>query len=818
MWRNYLTIALRTLGKHRLFAALNIGGLAAGMAACLLISMWVRNETTYDQWIPDSDRVFVVQGKTQYPGRASEIWGGSSAMLLPALKEDYPQIVAGTRLFRSERAFRLGERVESQAVVLADEAFFDVFALPIVAGAVADALKVPENIAVSERFAKNWFGSVSPIGQTLMVTVRGEKRAFRIGVVFKDIPANSMLEFDVVTLFNENDLTNRDLTMQWGNFGGITAVKLQRASDAQTLLDSADAFIGKHVPDFLKVENGFFYRPQLKVITETHLQSPPVNAFFRPPGDPRLVAVLAATGFLILIIAAITYVNLATARVSLRAREVGLRKTLGAGRWQLMLQFLFESSLLAILAGVLALAIVELTLPLFNLLLAQKLELSYDQYLLLPLVAMVGFVGILGGWYPALVLARLRPRAAITGQHIASGGGLLRQGLVVSQFAVAVLLMGCMAIIYAQVSHLRSADMGYQPEGLIVVTQLQRKEVVPLQKNLLDAFRRVPGVVSATRSTFDPTGGGMWRQQAFMPGVPDSQAPQISVQPIDWDYVSTYGGKLLAGRDLSESNGGDDTPEDIELAQLQKRGVNALINRTALKLFNVAEPQAALGKTFAINAGPNGERVTITVVGVIEDIRMRSARDKIEPAYYSRNVGNTTSIAVRFRGVAPSEMRSRLELAWKQLLPDTPLRLQPVEEAIDAYYQAEARRGNLFALFAGIAIVLCALGLYGLAVFTAQRRTKEIGIRRVLGASSSDVARLLLWEFSRPILVAIAIAAPLAWWLMRDWLNGFELRIALTPWPFVLAALIAMAIAWLTVGWHAIKSSRANPIDALRYE
>jgi putative ABC transport system permease protein len=818
MWSNYLTIALRSLANHRLFAALNIGGLAAGMAACLLISMWVRNETTYDQWIPNAERIFVVQGKAEYPGRAAEIWGGSSAMLLPALKQDFPQIEAGTRLLRGERAFRLGERIESQQIVLTDKDFFDVLALPTVAGTAAEALKTPESIAVSERFAKNWFGSMSPIGQTLTVTIRGEKRPHRVSLVFKDLPANSILEFDVLMPFVENDLGNPAQTMQWGNFSGITVVKLKRATDAQTLLDGADAFIGKHAPEFLKVENGFFYRPQPKVITETHLQSPPVGGFFRPPGDSRLVSVLAATGLLILIIATITYVNLATARVSLRAREVGLRKTLGARRGQLMLQFLVESSLLAIFAGVLALAIVELALPLFNLLLAQKLELAYGRYLLLPLVGMVVFVGILGGWYPALVLARLRPREAIAGQQGAGGGARMRQVLVVGQFAVAVLLMTCMTIIYAQVSHLRRADMGYQPEGLLVVGQLQRREVVPLQKNLLDAFRRVPGVVSATRSTFDPTAGGMWRQQAFLPGVPDSQAPQISVQPIDWEYVATYSGKLLVGRDLSESNGSDDVPENIEFAELQKRGVNALINRSALKLFAVNEPQAALGKTFAINAGANGERLTVTVVGVIEDIRLRSARDKIEPAYYSRNVGNITSAAVRFRGVAPAEIRSRLEAAWKQQLPDTPFRAQLVDKAVEDYYVAEARRGNLFALFASIAIVLCALGLYGLAVFTAQRRTKEIGIRRVLGASSGDVVRLLLWEFSRPILFAIAIAAPLAWWLMRDWLNGFELRIALTPWPFLFAALIAIAIAWLTVGWHALKVSRANPISALRYE
>lgn len=822
MWRNYLVIALRSLAKNRLFAALNLVGLAVGMAACLLIAMWVRNETTYDQWLPDASRIFVVQAKTQYPGKDLETWGHASAVMLPKLAADFPQVESYTRLLRSERAVRHGSRIENQSVALVDSGFFDVLALPLVEGAVDTVFKRPDQIVVSQTFARNWFGTSAAKGQTLIITVKGEKRPFQIAAVIRDLPSNAMFEFNVLMPFIDADITNAAQILSWGNFTTLSIVKLKSAAEALTINAGMDGFIEKHAPPFVKLENGFYYRPNLRNVTQTHLQELKASANFRPQGDARLVGALAAVGALILIIATITYINLATARVSLRAREVGLRKTLGAGRGQLMMQFLVESSLIALLAGILALALVEMALPAFNYLLAQKLSLQYLGLhgVLLPLAAMVAFVGIAGGWYPALVLAKLRPREAIAGQHGASlrGGGVqLRQLLVIGQFSIAVLLMTCMAIIYAQVSHLRQADMGYQPEGLLVIPNMQRAEVMAQQKALLAALLRVPGVTGVTRSMFDPTGSGLARQSAYLPGVPDAQAPQISANPVDWDYLKTYGGTLLAGRDLSEQYGNDDWP-DLSPEESAKRGANTLINRAALKLFNTTDPQAAIGKTFKMGSQEEAKRVTLTVVGVIENLRIRTARDEIIPAFYVRGDDGLTAASVRFKGVAPAEMIARLDAAWKQLFPDTPFAAKLVDDAIIGYYKNESRRGNLFALFAGIAIVLCAVGLYGLAVFTAERRTKEIGIRKVLGAETSDIVRLLVWQFSKPVMIATLIAWPIAWWLMRDWLNGFSVRIALTPLPFIAAGVLAMLIAWFTVAWHAVGVARTSPIHALRHE
>lgn len=819
MWKNHLVVAARTLAKNRLFTALNVGGLAVGMAACVLISLWVQTETTYDRWLPEAARVFEVQARTQYPGKPRELWAGSPLVMLPVLAQDFPQITAFTRLLRGERAVRRGARLENQSVVLADKGFFQVLQLPLLEGSAEGPLQAPDRVAVSERFARSWFGDERAVGQTLTVTVKGEPRPFTVAAVLRELPPNSSFEVDLLMLLAEADLPDPELAKDWGNFSCTSLVKLSQPSDAAQLEAAADAFIDRHAKDFLRVEGGFYYRPTLTNVTALHLQSVQVSSGFRPPGDPRLIAGLAATGLLILIIAVITFVNLATTRVSVRAREVGLRKTLGAERGQLMAQFLVESTLVATLAAAVALALVELTLPAFNALLGQRLQLTYLglRGALLPLTVMALAVGLAGGWYPALVLTRLRPREALSGQQGPRGGARLRQALVVGQFGIAVLLMTAMAIVYAQVAHLRRADMGYQPEGLVVVSGLQRAEVRAVGQQLLEAFKRVPGVVAATRSVFDPTSRGLARQSAFLPGVPDAQAPQVSGHPIDWDYLRTYGAQLLAGRDLSEAHGEDDWP-DLPEEELIQRGGNALINREALKFFGTTDPHAALGKSFKLGSSVAGKGVPVTVVGVIENLRLRSAREPVLPSFYARDVGKVTTVSVRFAGVAPAELMGRLEAAWRQLLPNTPFAAKAVDQAIASYYADEARRGDLFAAFAGVAIVLCAVGLYGLAVFTAQRRTREIGIRKVLGATTSDLVRLLLWDFSKPVLLATALAWPLAWWLMRGWLDGFDVRIALGPLPFLASGLLALAIAWATVTWHAVRVARTLPMQALRQE
>jgi putative ABC transport system permease protein len=819
MWQSWLIVALRALARHRLFSALNIGGLAVGMAACLLIARWVHHETHQDAWVPAGERVFVVASRVQYAGQDPQLWRHAPTPMLPALAQDFaPQVEAASRVLLGRRALRLGERLENQMMLLADPGFFRVLPWPVLEGSTDEALARPGQLVVTERFARQWFGARPALGQVMTVTVAGRPEPQRIVAVLRDPPPDSLFDFDVVALLDPKQMPNPAQLENWGAFSVLALVRLRQPADAAALQAGGETFVQRHAPQIVSAEQGFRYRPELLPLQGVHLAPVQIGGPGRPPGDRTLVAAVAATGLLVLVIATITYVNLATARVSLRAREVGLRKTLGATRAQLVAQFLVESTVLAALAGVLALALVELALPAFNALLGQQLELRYlgAGGLLLPLAAMVLFVGLAGGWYPALVLSRLAPRQALVGRQVAAGGGGVRAALVVGQFAIAVALASSMLVIDAQVRHLRSADIGYEPRGLVVVSGLTRAEVRPQQQALLEAFQRVPGVLAATRSMFEPTGAGISRQPAFRPGAPDTEGMQFSTQPIDWNYVATYRARLLAGRDLGRDIGGDDTNRltDEEIAA---RGVNVLINRAGLRLFGLTDPRAAVGQSFQLN-GESG-RYTATVVGVIENIRLRSLRDAAEPEFYGRDQDHMTSIAVRFADdVPPAQALERLQAAWRERLPDSPFMAAHADEAVAKYYAAEARTGHLFALFAGLAIALCAVGVYGLAVFTAERRTREIGLRKLFGARVADILRLLLWQFSKPVLLALALACPFAAWWMARWLSAFDTRIALTPWPFVLAGLAALAVALATVSAQALKVARTSPIHALRHD
>ncbi|MFG5408476.1 ABC transporter permease [Piscinibacter sakaiensis] len=416
MWRSHLLVALRALARHRLFTALNLAGLAVGMAAALMIARWVAHETRHDAWVPALDRSVVLMSRVQYAGQEPALWRHSPGPMLPRFAQDFaPQIEAWTRLLPARRAVRLDQRVENQAVLLVDPGFLEMLPYPLREGRAETALSEPGNLVVTEGFARRWFGPGPALGRTLLVTVRGEPRPFRVAAVLQDPPSASLVDFELAMRLDPQELPVPAQLENWGSFNPLALVRLRAPADLAVLRAGADGFVQRHAPQFERVEQGFRYRPEPVPLARAHLHPVQVAGPGRPPGDPALVAAIGATGLLVLLIATITYVNLATARVSLRAREVGLRKTLGATRGELVRQFLLESTLLAALAGFLALVLVELALPGFNALLGQRLDLPLlgADGVLLPLAAMVLVVGVAGGWYPALVLARQPPRLAL---------------------------------------------------------------------------------------------------------------------------------------------------------------------------------------------------------------------------------------------------------------------------------------------------------------------------------------------------------------------------------------------------------------------
>jgi putative ABC transport system permease protein len=821
MWRNYLTIAVRSLIKDKQFAALNIIGLAIGMAASLMILLFVRNEQTFDRWIPNADRIYWMQSELKNPDRPVDRYTSSPGIAMPFMLKDFSEFESGVRIATESRAVRVGDTLKNESISFVDKSFFEVFDLPLEHGVGAATLQRPDGLIVSKDFAQKRFGRSDVVGQTLAITSAGKPRTYRIGGVLKDFPSNTQLKFNAIASIVMEDFKETPWVFEaWGGFNLDMFFRLKPGANAATIQPRLRDWAVKNDAESKGSPYGSPWYPHMVNIHKAHLQFPIYLGGFVPNGDPRLVQVMLVIALLILGIAVINYINLATARVSKRAKEVGLRKALGANRRQLMSQFLVEAIAIAAIAAVVALAFVEMLLPAFNQLLDQRLVLPYfGAWGAVPLLAIITLsVGVLGGAYPAFVLSNLRPQAVLAARAYTGGSGSdrLRRALVVVQFAVSIGLIICMGVIYAQVLYLRTAEPGYQPKGLFILDGVGNIEVQPKARDIITAIKRTPGFANASGSIYAPGVNGSNSTNLIPPGKSENDAIIMRVEYVDETYINTLGVHVIAGRDLSEKYANDNR-RGLTGADIAKRGgLNVLINTAALKPLGFKTPQEALGKSFSQNSR-SGVIFFSTIVGVVEDFQIRSGREETLAAYYVIDK-DIYSITARFEGITPAQARERLEAVWKRYAPNTPFDAELATTNIAKYYEDDVRRGNAFALFSGIAIALCCLGLYGLAAFTAERRTKEIGIRKVLGARTQDIVKLLVWQFSKPVLWANVIAWPVAWWLMRDWLNGFSSRISLSPLWFIGATLLALIIAWITVAGQSLRVARAKPISALRYE
>ncbi|HEY0115354.1 MAG TPA: FtsX-like permease family protein, partial [Allosphingosinicella sp.] len=546
-----------------------------------------------------------------------------------------------------------------------------------------------------------------------------------------------------------------------------------------------------------------------------------------PGNDERTILTFTIVAFLILGMACINFTNLATARASSRAREVALRKVLGASRRQLMTQFMAESVLVAAMAMLLALALVELLLPALSGFLDADLRMTYfgTGGMLLPILVLTALVGGAGGLYPAFYLSRFQPAQVLKANKStaeAAGSGMLRSFLVIGQFAVSIGLIICTVVVYAQTIHARTADPGFRREGILQVEGLSRRQLVDRTEEIARRIARVPGVEAVARTGIgiDPQG-----QNNTIIMVPGRETPVgMGIYAIDDQYFRTMGMELIAGRQLTASRPTDVeplslNPTDEEQRAYAARGLNIVVNERGARDLGFANPADAVGKQFRMGlVDPENGAVPVTIVGIVKDARLRSIREKLDPiAYRLANYG-MTSLVVRYNDPEPGAVRERVEQAWKSITKEVPFQAEFSEDIVAELYTAEEARARIFAGFALLAVVVACLGLFGLAAFTAERRTKEIGIRKVLGARTGDIVKLLAWQFSKPVMVANLIAWPFAYLAMRDWLNDFDSRVDLGVAPFLLAGLLALVIAIGTIASHAIKVARANPIHALRYE
>ena len=544
----------------------------------------------------------------------------------------------------------------------------------------------------------------------------------------------------------------------------------------------------------------------------------------KPGGDALAISAFVAIALLILLIACMNFANLVTAQSSLRAREVAMRKVVGASRGQVATQFLGEAMAVTLTAMVVALALAELVAPAFGTFMQAPLRVEYlgKNGILLPALLLWVFVGLACGFYPAMLLSRFHPsRILRSGRPDSLGGTQLRNLLVIGQFAISIGLIVCTAIVFAQTNYARTVDPGFRQSGLLIVNNMPRLYSPELQQSYREQLRRIEGSAAVGLSTVAP---GNDKQAALPFTIPGrDEPPLLNLNFVDWGFQRALGVPLLAGRFFDESRPADDStvnfdPTDEDGPALTARGAHVVLSRSSLVRLGLQDPATAIGQRLFVPVRGIQAPVPATVIGVAGDAQLRSVRDRIRPAVYMINQDRYTHLLLRFEGADPRAVRAEAEKLWKRLLPTVPFEAEFAEDVIAQFYDADRARGRVFAVFAVLAVVLSCLGLFSLAALATESRTKEIGIRKVFGARSGDIVRLFAWQFTRLVLVANLIAWPVAWWLMRDWLNNFAYRIPLHPGWFLGAGLAALAIAMATVAAQALKVARLNPIHALRYE
>ena len=830
MWRNYWTVAVRALAKSRTYSVINIAGLAIGMAACVMILLYINYERSYDKWLPDVENTYQLQAWYPHPKDSEPAFLQMSAYVTKgAILKDFPQVTHAVYALSSAPVFmKDGQATPTENYLVTDDDFLKVVSLPLVAGTT---LPAADTAVVTQEEAIKRYGTDQVVGRTLSVISKGVTHDFKITGVLRNVPKNSSMKINAILRVDFNNYfanEPRFLTC-WGCQSGWVYLKLRPGADVKAMEAQMPAWEKRNIPDEpnggIRFNQGDDQDWHFVNLRDDHLGKAQGGAM-TPGNDRRSIATFAIIAILILGMAVVNFTNLATARASQRAREVALRKVLGATRTQLIVQFVAESILISAVAMLLALALVELLVKPFAAFLDADLALDYvgSGGILLPAIGLTLLVGIVSGLYPAFFLSRFQPAQVLKANRSAAetpGSGRLRTALVIAQFAVSIGLIICTAVIYGQTVYARSVDPGYKRDHILQVDNMNRYQLLAKSETILEQMRRVPGVQAVGLTDI----GVATDNQSNTGLIPPGSNTQVTIgqYAVDEGFRDAMGLKLVAGRWFDPNRPADDETLDFPIQKeqeiaLARRGINVVMNELAVKRLGFKSPQDAIGKVVKSELfEPGTGMVDITIIGVVGDSRFRTVRTPIEPIMFQNVNKGPGWMIIRYRG-DPATVEAAIERQWKQITNDVPFEAKFSEDIIKKLYKAEDARAQIFAAFSLLAVIIGCLGLFGLAAFTAERRTKEIGIRKVLGARTRDIVQLLVWQFSRPVIIANVIAWPVAWWLMRDWLNGFDQRISLTPVPFLIAAFVALGIAIATVVGHSVRVARANPIHALRYE
>ena len=795
MLRNYLKTALRNLWKRRAFSLINILGLAVGTTACFLIFLYVRFELSYDGFHSGADRIYRVVCDVKTPTETVHA-NGPAWPVGPALKREFPDVEGAVRITNISFLFRRGDiKFQEENSLLADPDLFRVFDFPLLKGDPNTCLKEPFSVVFSETAAKKYFGDADPIGKTVLLAQKGWP--VKVTGVMKDLPENSMIRGDVVvSMSTETMHLNQGLedTWLWWTYHPVTYLLLRSHADPSALQARFEPLMAKMENEEMRKQH-MASNLSLERLTSVYLHSTRDGS---KGGNARNVYLFSCIAAIILLIACINFINLTTARSVERAREVGVRKVMGALQPQLALQFAGESVLLCLFAFGLSLIAAALLLPQFNHLAGKVISRGIFEHPvdLCYLFGAVVVIGLMAGIYPALVLSSFRPSVVLKGRFTAGNrGNLLRKGLVLVQFSLSIGFILASIIVYRQLKYMRQQDLGFNGEKMMIINS----EGDPHRMAFQNALREIPGVVSSALCSNVPGTEVPIINCEIENFRGDMQVANLDSYFVDWDYVRQFGIGMVAGRDFSRDSRTDTTQA-------------MLVNVAATKMFGYATPQQAVGKRFS-QFGREGK-----IIGVMQDFHFRSLQEQIQPLTFRIEPQACELIAVKVgTGRLPATIKA-VEEKWKQIIPYRPFIYYFLDEHFDKQYRADERFGKLFLYFTVLAICISCMGLLGLSAYSIVERTKEVAIHKVMGASAGTIVHLLSRDFLVLVVLAFLVAAPLTWWFMHGWLTDFAYRIRISWVDFLIAGLLAVTIALVTISVNAVRAAMANPVDSLRSE
>jgi putative ABC transport system permease protein len=803
MYSNYFKVFRRDFIRQKGYSFLNVFGLAIGIACFLLISLYIRDEYSFDRMHTKADRIFRIHEIMQSNG-VGERSASQPFPVAEALLNDYPgQIEKAVRLFNYQAPTLALATIDNKKefnesrIFCADSTFFDVFDFPLTEGNAKSALSKTQTIVLTETLAKKYFGHEPAVGKYLKF--QGNTNLL-VTAVMKDIPLNTHFQFDALISFRSLDqlyVPSPPQRWHWYWNPCWTYLLLKDPADAPTIQASLPAFVQKYFPDFVRS----FITLELFPLTDIHLRSH-MDYEIQPNGTLTTIYVFASIAAFVLLIACINFINLSTARAANRAKEVGMRKTLGSQRTQLVTQFLFESILLCILSVVLAVAVVAIALPLFNIFTEKNISITVllQPFYLLGLVLLPLSVGILSGLYPAFVLSGFRPITALKSNLRGERGAVFRKALVVVQFALSIILLVCTGVAIDQLNMLSTSNPGFARENVIMVP-VTRSPVASNFKALKNEFLRNRNVVSVT-AVEEVMGSKHQVGDYQFEGLPESRPfPRLCVHH---DFTQTFNISVVAGRDFSEDINTDDS-------------LALVVNETLVREMGWPSNEAAIGKKFRTQ--PNRR-----IVGVVKDFNFTSRHQPIRPLVLELNTGprafdvRIKYMAVRITGNDVQGTLDWLGQQWKAQIPGWPFDYFFLEQNLEKMYKAENKMSKVTAIFSGLSILVACLGLFGLSTFTAEQRRKEMSIRKVLGSSNAGIFILFSKHFFSLVLIANLVAFPLAYVLIKQWLKGFAYQVHINPVLFIVSGLAAAAIAFFTIGYQALRTASNNPAEALKRE